>query len=764
MALLVVESSLACVAPRTCDGTAACDAGPCPCDAGRVPVNPPTDAGVDDAGIDADDAGADAGLAGADAGVVELRPFTSVIVAPPALQPEAAELRALIFQSTGNAMDIVPARPDGTSAIELALDGGSAELAVDGFRVSSPDPSTVVITGRTRTGVANGVFDLLERSLGVRWLLPYDGEAGTHVPRHATARIPRTPRIENPGYVDRRLSEGYADPAPWAQWIRHVRMDSSTAAFHHNLYELFPPSRYRLSHPHFYPVTSGVRLPHERDIGAGTDAENHSWQPLLSAPGILDAGVANVLDHFRRNPSLAWFSLGMNDSLNWGDDALAGRPLNSLGYVDMSDPYFRWVNLLVGEVGRVLPGKRFGLLAYHNLADAPSFALEPNVVPYLTYDRMQWLDAARRQRDQLRTTNWARRARELGWYDYVYGDQPIVAGAPIYAVPRIYPHVMAETLAFGHANGVRYYYAEAYPSTDAWTEGPKLYVLSKLLWSPTADVDALLADWYLAAVGPAAAPALARYFAHWEAFWRTRAVQTSWFTRSTGDYLLFTDTSYLDQLTPADRDTLDTAMADVVALAPDGGPAARARLLAHGWQAVRQRAFGPAFDLSRGTLPVGFGRSYAEDMEGPDGGQPSGWLPWTRPNVQTELLANGFDVSNKATGHSALHLSLRALTQQSGMAWSERSVAAGGGTTFCLRSRIRATTDTAGLYLELQAADGGALRTGTRHFAATDGGFVPRVHCLEHPDAGTVRLAVLLETFEPGTASAWFDDVELFAR
>ncbi len=744
------------------------------CDAGtRRCVEAKPDGGQD-AGLGEDhgDAGlseGDAGPVEADAGFVELSNLASTatpfIVAPAPLATIAAELGALVQQSTGRAPVIVSTRPAGSTAIELSADAGQ-DLTTDGFRISSPDPATIRVDARTPTGVANGVFDVLERSLGVRWLMPYAGAAGTHVPPQPAWRVSRASRVVNPGFLERRLSAGYVEPNAWAQWMRHLGMDSYAPdpSFHHNLYEIFPPSRYRRSHPHFYPVVGGVRYPLESSIGTGTDSENHSWQPVLTAPGLLDAGVENVVAFFRQHPTREWYSLGMNDSVAWGDDAVAGRALNALGYVDMSDPYFAWVNHLVRDVNRAVPGKRFGLLAYHNLADAPSFAVEPNVVPYLTYDRMMWLDPARRQRDQLRTTGWEARARQLGWYDYVYGDQPIIAGAPIYSVPRIYPHVLAEAVAFGHAHGVRYYYAEAYPSTDAWTEGPKLYVLMKLLWNPTANVDALLQDWYRAAVGEAAAPALARYFAHWEAFWRTRAVQTSWFTRSSGDYLDFSNTSYLEQLTAADRDTLDRAMAEVVAQAPDGGYAVRARVLEQGWQAVRRRAFGPEFDLTLGTTPAGFSRSYAEAMDGPDGGQALGWLPWTRPNVQTELLANGFDTTTKASGSSSLHLSLRALSSETGMAWNETSVPAAGATSFCVRARVRATSDTAGLYLELQSADGGQLQVRKRHFGATDGGFVFRVNCVEHADAGVVRLAAFLETFSPGTASAWFDDVELYAR
>lgn len=41
----------------------------------------------------------------------------------------------------------------------------------------------------------------------------------------------------------------------------------------------------------------------------------------------------------------------------------------------------------------------------------------------LPIDRMQWIDPARKNSDKIRTKAWMEKASELGWYDYIYGDQ-----------------------------------------------------------------------------------------------------------------------------------------------------------------------------------------------------------------------------------------------------------------------------------------------------------------------------------------------------
>ncbi|MCP4640797.1 MAG: DUF4838 domain-containing protein, partial [bacterium] len=179
--------------------------------------------------------------------------------------------------------------------------------------------------------------------------------------------------------------------------------------------------------------------------------------------------------------------------------------------VDYSDLYFDWCNKVIEGVLAKHPDKYFGCLAYSEVAAPPKQVnVHPRMIPYMTYDRMKWADAALRKEGHRMTRDWAEVSPTLGWYDYIYGK--------FYCVPRVWFHDMAQYYRFAQRSNVRCSYAEAYPSND-WREGPKLYVSLKLLWTPKQDVDALLDDWYACAVGVEAAHALAEYFAFWEEFW-----------------------------------------------------------------------------------------------------------------------------------------------------------------------------------------------------------------------------------------------------
>jgi hypothetical protein len=103
---------------------------------------------------------------------------------------------------------------------------------------------------------------------------------------------------------------------------------------------------------------------------------------------------------------------------------------------------------------------------------------------------------------------------------------------------------MAANLRYARDEGVRAFYAEAYPN---WGEGPKLYVTARLLWNPDADVDELLRDWYVSCAGEEAAADLARYYEHWEDFWTRRVLDSPWFGRS--EILSFRSQGYLGSVT-----------------------------------------------------------------------------------------------------------------------------------------------------------------------------------------------------------------------
>ncbi len=483
------------------------------------------------------------------------QPCAAIVLQPEApgpLSDAAREMHALIERVSGANLPLVDEAPAGTVAIHVgrtpavaALGIDLGDLDADGFVIQSPDESTIVVLGPSDWGTEFGVYEFLERYLGIRWLMP--GPDGTYVPKMATIRIPSEDVRGEPAFFSRKFF-GLELPAQqiWAQRNRlHSRIE-----FHHQLYKLFPHSDVE-EHPEFFPIINGERY--------FPPAETHHqyWQPCFTAPGIVETAVERIVQYFDDNPAAKSYSLGVNDGGRHCQcsecRALDPDRKNMIDRDHLSDRYITWANAVVEGVLGHHPDKWFGFLAYSEIYEPPDrVELHPRLIPYMTYDRMQWADPGARVASEELTSRWTEAAPVAGWYDYIYGA--------VYLVPRVYPHLMADYYRFGYEHGVRALNAEAFPN---FGEGPKLYVSLKLQWDPHRDVDELLDEWYTLSVGGQAAPYVRAYYDHWEDFWTRRVLESNWWSEDR-QYLPFDSPTYLDEVTLDEivqcRDWLETAV------------------------------------------------------------------------------------------------------------------------------------------------------------------------------------------------------------
>ena len=426
------------------------------------------------------------------------------------VQAAAKTLQLYVQKSTGATLPISTTK-QGAGNLYVgkgAYSGiGKVSLDEDGFLLQAVDGNSFVILGGSDWGTEFGVYDFLERFLGVRWLLPTD--LGTVIPKMKTLQIPSVKIVENPVYVSRALSPIWIEKntTPLNQWGRVNRLRSRVESSH-NLKNLFPPEKYAKSNPEFYPLVKGKKV-------LPKDNKDQSWQPDFGAAGIADAASKEIINWFDQHKDATNYSLGINDSQNFNEpaaNAASSRSMgqkNALGFINFSDGYYSWANDVISKVRKVYPGKKYPVLAYTSVAEPPSNKkVDKDIIPFIAFERIRWGSSTLKETDQALTQRWEQAAQTLGWYDYIYGLS--------YLLPRVWFHSMKEYLAWGAAHKVKYYYGELYPN---WGEGPKGWVTAKLLWNPNQDVDALLDDWYSNAAGKQGGPKLKAFYAIWEKFW-----------------------------------------------------------------------------------------------------------------------------------------------------------------------------------------------------------------------------------------------------
>lgn len=436
-----------------------------------------------------------------------------------------------ILKSTGALIPVVDHQLDYVNQIHIGytefvknLNLDKSKIDEDGFLFRKVDNRNFIIVGGSDWGTEFGIYSFLEKYLDVQYLMPT--EIGTSYCSTPSLNISEINIIDNPIYLSRQLSPIYITKDNFlSNWGLYNRA-RGRILFHHNLLNLYDPKEYQKSNPDFF-----------KNADLST---KERWQPNFSAKGIADSGAAKIIRYFKSQPHATSYSLGINDTniFDQSKESLSRRngKVNYLGFEDVSDDYFKWANEVVSKVTKVFPKKIFGLLAYNNVAEppSPSIGVNPNIVPFITYERMRWSDSALEQRGHQLNKAWSKEAKNIGWYDYTYGMN--------YLTPRVWFHEMQEYLKWGATQNVKYYYAELYPN---WGEGPKPWVQTKLLWNPYFNVDSLLNIWYLKAAGSKAAPYLKKYYELWEQFWTKDIYSSDWITDDR-QFLNFRTYGYLD--------------------------------------------------------------------------------------------------------------------------------------------------------------------------------------------------------------------------
>ncbi|MDQ3621485.1 MAG: DUF4838 domain-containing protein [Verrucomicrobiota bacterium] len=342
--------------------------------------------------------------------------------------------------------------------------------------------------------------DFARRFMGVDHYIP--GPLGEVYPKTDRLLIPCGKWVENPVFKSRAWS-GYAGSAG-RTWRIRASGGAARFAFHHNFWSIFDPKKYS-DHPEYYPELNG-----QRSIPTKTTY----WQPCTSHPDVLRITVETVLAAFdKEGNKFHSFSLGVNDSGGFCQCAkcLAATPdgVEPKSREASAYRFFKFYNAVAAQVAGKYPEARLGFLAYGALSTPPVEALHPILMPYLTQTQADAFDPGYRQRLDDRFAEWGKMTSHLGMYEWLYGDG--------FMVPRLYSHEMAKGLRHARSCGADGFYAEAYANWGL--DGPKLWIVEKLLWNPDENVDALMDTWCQGLFGPAAAPKMRAYFDRLERAW-----------------------------------------------------------------------------------------------------------------------------------------------------------------------------------------------------------------------------------------------------
>ena len=359
----------------------------------------------------------------------------------------------------------------------------------------------ILITGGTPGATLYGVAHFLDRFYGVRFYLP--GALFTSAPDRRDVVLEKVDIRREPS-VKASSSSGYHSSRDAADWQALNAVDRRVASHQHSMQQRFPPERYAETMPELYPILAGKRyIPQQK--------HDNRWQPCFSEPKLVDAAVESAHSYFAQNPGIEFISFSVQDSHTFCECKRCARGVEQIGkWKSHSQLYWKFMNRVAAGLEKPYPDKEIVGIAYSDVRHPPKFPLHRNVVPWLVFKISD--TRIDRRLDEEGEHNllwqWSRLTKRIGHHDWAHGKG--------FYIPRIYSSMMARI--YGQAKDlglhIKYIHAEGYPNWGL--DGPKLYIMSRIWWDPSQDVNALLRQFCDDMFGEASAEML-NYFTTLEA-------------------------------------------------------------------------------------------------------------------------------------------------------------------------------------------------------------------------------------------------------
>lgn len=397
--------------------------------------------------------------------------------------------------------------------IKVTGDGG------EGFHVSLGEAGTLIRAGSVR-GAFYGVYAFLEKALGCRFL----AEDCEIIPPFR-GRLSPMEWEEAPAF---KYREAYWRGALCGDMALKLRLNSARAQispeqggrtpfynYSHSFLDLLDPEEWFDTHPEYFSLVNGKR-------------QKEKSQLCLTNPRVVELVVEKLRQWIRDNPDCAIFSVAMNDwyghcecpSCRAVDRAEGGSAGTML----------KFVNQVAEAVAQEYPGRFIHTFAYLYCRKPPETlrARDDVIVRLCPIERCfsHAIDACHQEvaRIDVEMTKraafapggrftqdlegWARKASNLYIWDYTVNFANYLQPFPIQAS-------LAGSLRYYRAQGVSGVFLQGnYSPGSASAFGAlKIYQMSRLMWDPALDAqalaDAFVKDYYGRAAAPYVLEALA---------------------------------------------------------------------------------------------------------------------------------------------------------------------------------------------------------------------------------------------------------------
>jgi hypothetical protein len=346
-------------------------------------------------------------------------------------------------------------------------------LGEDGYLFERLDNNLVIAGGKVN-GLLNGVYSLLEY-FGFR---KFSADDPLLLPDAKSISLPKdelkVPLIKyrTTNYFDTRDTD-------YKSWHKLSSTDS-WGMFVHTFELLITPEKYGKTHPEYFSLIDGERNP--------------VTQLCLSNEELFQTLVIELRKRIEKNPGAKYWSVSQNDNDKY---CQCGRctALNKK-YGNLPSGSMVW---FVNKVAREFPNKIISTLAYWYTRAAPSNIIaEPNVNIMLcniesTREKPVFETDPAFTRD---LQDWGKLSQDILIWDY-----NIQFANPLSPFPNL--HTIGPNIKFYIQNNVRALFMQA-TGNKAEFGHLRAYLITKLMWNPNADSNAIIDDFLKGYYGKAA--------------------------------------------------------------------------------------------------------------------------------------------------------------------------------------------------------------------------------------------------------------------
>ncbi|ODS80424.1 MAG: hypothetical protein ABS46_14330 [Cytophagaceae bacterium SCN 52-12] len=344
------------------------------------------------------------------------------------------------------------------------------------------DGEDLLIYGGRHRGSMYGVMSFLENELGCRWYTP----RVSVIPKRSKLTFSLMGHSESPGV---RVRNDFYYEAFDPVWAARNKMNGSMGLPDqpggvesywsvHTFYPLVPPAEFFDTHPEYYSLLNGKRVPHNAQL-------------CLSNPDVLAIVKDRIRKQMREHPEYLIYDVSQNDYYNPCEcdkcQAIVKREGSESGIM------IWFVNQVAESVEKEFPDKFVGTLAYQYTRSAPKTIRPRNnvVVRFCSIEccfAHDFKTCPENKSFMTDLTTWSKQAPHLYIWDYVVNFSHYLMPYPNFAVLQSNIRTFRENKSIGIMEQA------AYQSRGGEFAELRAYLISRLLWNPDIDTRQVIDD------------------------------------------------------------------------------------------------------------------------------------------------------------------------------------------------------------------------------------------------------------------------------